>query len=675
MSDVWLNYWNDNNIFTITEQSGNINENESVYNAVHKMAKQFFDILTKNLDKKGFYTKTLKNSDVECCIYFHDIGNVTFFLRLKEGLVSWNEIFGSFNLKIYYKPSISGNPVIGTFKQGFQWSGTWEGRSSAEFIFKIQYGYSPDFTFNEPNDGILKSDWYKLYLKDKSIYADNSYRMFKAKHKVTNELAVITMIGGGLLATGFKGSSSEIFREATNQTANSSVFYTQISNSSVEMPYKSYNYLNSINSNLSSAVKEVENVSLVQKIKDWGKNLIGNVKATGVYCMATGNQALLKALGFIESTAGMYILKGSVFLTLSKSLGEGSEIGDWKIISVNDVTGSSADAIAKQSEYWDAVNQAIRNGQSNPYTTDTAGNTTHTGDTSAIENEDKAIQSIESLNKSIQNIANNISSSTSANTTVQTAIQNAINNLTDVNRNGLQGIQNNISAGTSIGQTMTIDPNYKMPIDISQLEYMINTTSGLPIQTQPLAQLLISGLQINADSVKNGINLNAPKIDDVNLKLDSATGTQLKEISDTLKLNKEKESKILDSQIDNIPKNQDILDLKHKDITQKVHDLDYAQRQAKTFSNLHSPSTYTNEDGVTFEKGYYSNPSLSQAREYNASLISHGKIEGAKSFKGKMDILKDDLSFLDDDRIKARFEDINPDKRFDVNSLISKIKL
>ena len=70
-----------------------------------------------------------------------------------------------------------------------------------------------------------------------------------------------------------------------------------------------------------------------------------------------------------------------------------------------------------------------------------------------------------------------------------------------------------------------------MPIDISQLEYLINTTSGIPIATQPLAQLLIDGLQINADSVKNGIDLNAPKLDDIKLKLDDLTGTQLIEIS------------------------------------------------------------------------------------------------------------------------------------------------
>lgn len=50
--------------------------------------------------------------------------------------------------------------------------------------------------------------------------------MFKAKHKFTNELAITTMVGGGLLATGFKGSSSDIFREATNQTANGSAIHT-----------------------------------------------------------------------------------------------------------------------------------------------------------------------------------------------------------------------------------------------------------------------------------------------------------------------------------------------------------------------------------------------------------------------------------------------------------------
>lgn len=78
MSDEWLNYWNDNNIFTISEQSGYIFKNESVYNAVEKMAKQF-DIITKNLDKKGFYTKTFKNSNIDCWFQFYNSGDSNFF--------------------------------------------------------------------------------------------------------------------------------------------------------------------------------------------------------------------------------------------------------------------------------------------------------------------------------------------------------------------------------------------------------------------------------------------------------------------------------------------------------------------------------------------------------------------------------------------------------------------
>lgn len=42
-----------------------------------------------------------------------------------------------FNLKIYYKPSISADPVISTFRDGFQWSGTQDGIQKALFNFKF----------------------------------------------------------------------------------------------------------------------------------------------------------------------------------------------------------------------------------------------------------------------------------------------------------------------------------------------------------------------------------------------------------------------------------------------------------------------------------------------------------------------------------------------------------
>ena len=87
--------------------------------------------------------------------------------------------------------------------------------------------------------------------------------------------------------------------------------------------------------------------------------------------------------------------------------------------------------------------------------------------------------------------------------------QNAISNLVDP----IKSLGNGTGTGTNSKIDLNIPEGTGIPILTSQLDYLLNTTSGLPIQTQPLAQLLISGLQINADSVKNGINLNVPKLD------------------------------------------------------------------------------------------------------------------------------------------------------------------
>ena len=661
---LYINYFGSREPF---DWNGDLSDFREAY---FNMMKRFYEIVCQRIFDKGGFIDSRQGDQFE-------IGNtkVTSFEGIEYFTVDiWTPRDGYFNssdYNFYFKSSEFGSLCKNgsrVFEVEFYGGlGLWD-----LLTFPAPSYLEKDaFRFDVPDEEFpkQKSDWYKLYLKDKKICEDYSMREIHFEDIDTKEISKIAIIGGGITATGFSGNLGVdyLFREGTN-AYKTETFGVISGGGTLSSPFR---YFSSTYQRFAPnwPLVVVENTAKVNEAKNTANSVWGSLKATGVYMMATGKESILKALNFTYA-APAWLLRGTAFLNISTKLGVGSTIDNkWKVIASKDILSSGAD---EQSKYWDEVNKAIREGRtSHFYDLGNNGGSATAIDTTTTQATDSFDTQMQDVNDSLQKIASSIS----ANTTVQTAIQSAINNLTDTNKNGLQGIQNNLTQGTGTGQTITIDPNYKMPIDISQLEYLINTTSGIPIATQPLAQLLIDGLAINMDSVKNGINLNAPKIDDITLKLDSIVGTQIKEMSDNIKINKEKEGRLLDNKIANIPMQNEILSNEHEAITQNVDKLNYAQRQAKIFTDLHSPSTYKNEDGVTLEKGYYSNPSLSQAREYNDSIISHGKIEGAKSFKGKMDILKNELSFLDDNRIKARFEDINPGQRFDVNSLISKIKL
>ena len=214
--------------------------------------------------------------------------------------------------------------------------------------------------------------------------------------------------------------------------------------------------------------------------------------------------------------------------------------------------------------------------------------------------------------------------------------------------------------------------NNKVKFDTSGLETALSSPAGkVSFNYDPFAQFITdnklkidnTGLQEILDSksiqVQGGVAVNwgtAPKLaiqDGSTVGLDETSLTGITTIAEKIVARDAREAElhadkkaVLENQktlTDNdvtmkdtknkiAEKEEVITGLKAKAMGQTINGYAYDERVAHEYTNLHSQASFQTAEGVTIKEGLYSNPSLSNQRVYNDTMLSESKIRGKEKF-------------------------------------------
>ncbi len=295
----------------------------------------------------------------------------SFSVKLDQYLFSFTyDSYAWGDVGYYVKSSSPNYELVSTLTSNNQGFGNIDAQGFSILIGSERMSYDDGLaTIDIPNlDGASsKTSWYKAHLLDQkqNTIIQGKYLEFTNKANA-NDISKVAIVGGGILASGFKGATSTVdsFRVLTNAKLKPGTYKEALDSAlGIKNSMGTYNMFNNVNGyKYVGMFKVIPDAVKVEELKNVGDATTGTIASAGGYVLATGKKALMEALGFIfNSQAGLWMMRTSLFLTMSQSTGEIAVTGAegqilYERTSTVDVTGMNDPALEKQSDYWDAVN-------------------------------------------------------------------------------------------------------------------------------------------------------------------------------------------------------------------------------------------------------------------------------------------------------------------------------
>lgn len=348
----------------------NITINTPIYydtfplNAKQITFNNFYDSLTKLCEK---YFKQISESE-KMAVKTHDSYK---WITTEGNYFYMNIVVGSTWKKFYFIPSWVGynfNGVGNFLDEFYNCNIHYDLSKYMVFAPVVSVSYTPSYDvggITDPNS-VQMSSWYKAHLMDKKQNEIIQGKFIEFTNvSNSDDVQKIAVVGGGILASGFKGATSTVdsFRVLTNAKLKPGTYKEALDSAlNIKNSMPKYNMFDNVNGyKYVGMFKITPDATKVEELKQAGDTVTGTIASAGGYVLATGKKLLMEALGFTFNTqAGLWMMRTSLFLTLSQSTGQVSVTGQegqltYQRTSSTDVTGMNDPALEKQSDYWDAV--------------------------------------------------------------------------------------------------------------------------------------------------------------------------------------------------------------------------------------------------------------------------------------------------------------------------------